>query len=170
MEIHRYEKFWFGASLLLIVGFIVTIAYGAVGAGVQMVSDDGGTVDDPGNYSEGERFAFDQLGVTESNDSEIDYEVNMRAQQFAFLPAEITVPAGSTVRFYITSDDVVHGFELPGTNVNTMVIPGQITQITVEFDKTGEYGYVCTEYCGAQHHIMEGVLKVVPEDEWEGDA
>ena len=45
MEVHRFEKIWIAVSLLLIVGFIVTITYGAVGAGVAMVDDSGGTVD-----------------------------------------------------------------------------------------------------------------------------
>lgn len=165
MEIHRYEKIWFAGALLLIIGFIVTIAYGAVGAGVQMVSDDGGTVD-PDNLSDHERFG--DTGVHQVNDTH--YEVNMIAVHPSFLPREVTVPADSTVTFYITSADVLHGFELPGTNVNTMIVPGQITKFTVEFDDPKERGYICTEYCGNLHHTMEGVLKVVPEDEWEGDA
>ena len=36
MHIHNYEKLWLGLGLLLIVGFIATITYGAVGAGVTM--------------------------------------------------------------------------------------------------------------------------------------
>jgi cytochrome c oxidase subunit 2 len=70
------------------------------------------------------------------------------------------------VTFYITSADVVHGFNLVGTNVNSMAIPGQVAELTVQFDEPKEYGIVCHEYCGAAHHDMAGVLRVVPESEF----
>lgn len=165
MEIHRYEKLWFVVSLLLIVSFIGTITYGAVGAGIDMVDDEGGTVD-PDNLGDHERFG--DTGVHHVGGDE--YEVNMIAVHPSFAPGEIEVPEGSTVTFYITASDVTHGFNLAGTNVNTMIIPGQITEVTAEFDEPGEYGYVCNEYCGDLHHEMAGELTVVPEDEWEGDA
>jgi cytochrome c oxidase subunit 2 len=165
MEIHRYEKLWFGVAMLLIVSFIGTIAYGAVGAGIEMVDDDGGTVD-PDNLSDHERFG--DTGVHKVGDGE--YEVNMIAVHPSFIPADIEIPAGSTVTFYITASDVTHGFNIAGTNVNAMIIPGQITEITVEFDETGQYGFVCHEYCGSLHHEMAGQINVVPEDEWGGDA
>lgn len=38
--------------------------------------------------------------------------------------------------------------------------------MTVEFDDPGEYGVVCNEYCGFNHHEMEGQIHVVPEDEF----
>jgi cytochrome c oxidase subunit 2 len=62
----------------------------------------------------------------------------------------------------VTSTDVVHGFEVVGTNINTMAVPGQVATITVEFDDPGQYGLVCNEYCGSGHHTMEGSLEVVP--------
>jgi cytochrome c oxidase subunit 2 len=76
------------------------------------------------------------------------------------------VPAGSTVTFHITSSDVIHGFEVAGTNVNTMAIPGQVARVTVQFDETRNYGLICHEYCGAAHHTMEGQLQVVPQSEF----
>ncbi len=45
MEIHAYEKLWLALALVLIVGFIGTITYGAAGAGIEMIDDEGGTVD-----------------------------------------------------------------------------------------------------------------------------
>lgn len=167
MEIHKYEKIWFGVSLLLIVGFIATITYGAVGAGVDMVSDDGGTVD-PNNINEHEKFQ--DWPQTQAQHVEGDqYEVAVQAIRFNFLPETIEVPANSEVTFYITSPDVTHGFQVVGTNVNTMVIPGQMTKITVEFDDVDErteYGILCNEFCGAGHERMSGQIVVVPEDEW----
>ncbi len=164
MEIHRYEKIWFGVALVLIVTFIATIAYGAVGAGVTMISDDGGTVD-PNNL---EGTGFEDPGVTKVGEDK--YEVYVLAQQFLFRPGTtepIRVPAGSEVTFYVTSTDVMHGFGVAGTNLNVMVIPGQVSKSTVKFDEPGEYGIVCNEYCGSGHHSMEGKIVVVPESQYE---
>lgn len=165
MEIHRYEKIWFVIALLMIVGFIATIAYGAVGAGVEMIADDGGTMD-PNDVSGTE---FEDPGVRQVGEDH--YEVYVLSQQFLFRPGTtepIRVPAGSTVTFYITSTDVMHGFALAGTNLNVMVIPGQVAKVTVEFEDPGEYGIVCNEYCGNGHHSMEGKVVVVPESQYEG--
>ena len=167
MEIHDYEKLWFGAALVLIIGFIATIMYGAVGAGIQMVDDEGGTVD-PDNLNEHERFG--NLGVYASNESGVDYEVNMLAFHPSYIPNNVTVPEDSTVKFYITSQDVIHGYEIVGTNANTMIIPGQISEITVEFDNPKEYGVICNEYCGSQHHNMDAELNVVSEENWNATA
>jgi cytochrome c oxidase subunit 2 len=163
MNIHTYEKAWLAVSLALIVGFIGTVTYGAVGAGVSMVDDSGGTID-ANAVSDDERFADPR--VERVGDGE--YAAYVVAQQFIFRPNPIRVPADSSVTFYITSPDVIHGFEVVGTNVNTMVIPGQVATITVEFDEPAEYGLLCNEYCGSGHHDMAGKLVVVPEDEYEG--
>ncbi len=165
MNVHTYEKIWLVAALVLIVGFIATVTYGAVGAGVAMVDNEGGTIDATA-VGEDDRFAEPRVEQVGEN----EYEAYVIAQQFIFRPSPIEVPANSRVTFYITSIDVVHGFEVVGTNVNTMVIPGQVAEITVEFDEPGEYGILCNEYCGEGHHDMEGKLVVLPEDEYEGGS
>jgi cytochrome c oxidase subunit 2 len=167
MEIHRYEKIWTAAALLLIVGLIATVTYGALGPGVKMVDESGGTVD-ANSLGETE---FGDPGVTQVGENQ--YEVYVVARQFLFQPgttSPIRVPANSEVTFYITSADVVHGFEVAGTNVNVMAVPGQVAEITVRFDEPAQYGIVCHEYCGAGHHTMAGQLVVVPEDEYEGGS
>lgn len=163
MEIHRYEKVWGVASVILILAFIGTVTWGAVGGpAITMVNDEGGTVD-PANL---ENTEFADPGVERVGPDE--YEVHVVARQFQFDPDPIEVPADSTVTFYITSSDVVHGFEVVGTNVNVMVIPGQVAEITVQFDEPTSYGIVCHEYCGSGHHTMEGNIEIVPEDEYDG--
>ena len=164
MHIHQYEKLWLALSLLLIVGFVATITYGAVGTpAISMIGDDGDTVN-PNAIDDHPEFG--DPGVEQVGDDE--YAAYVVARQFIFQPDPIVVPADSTVTFYVTSADVIHGFSVVGTNANTMVIPGEVAELTVEVDEPGEYGIVCHEYCGSGHHGMEGLLKVVPEDEYEG--
>ena len=50
-----------------------------------------------------------------------------------------------------------------GTNANTMVIPGYVTEFTITFPKPGEYLMMCHEYCGTLHHEMVGALIVEEE-------
>jgi cytochrome c oxidase subunit 2 len=173
MEIHRFEQLWLVASVALIVGFIATVAYGAVGPGVAMVDDSGGTVDATaignGDYASQENFR--EPGVYAAGDDR--YEVYVVARQFLFEPGTsqpIRLPAGSTVTFYVTSPDVVHGFELSGTNLNTMVVPGQVAEVTVRFEEAREYGLLCHEYCGAGHHTMAGQVVVVPPEQYQGPS
>jgi cytochrome c oxidase subunit 2 len=170
MHVHRFEKLWFGLSLLVIVGFIATIVYGAVGPGAGMVADDGGTID-ASAVANAEFETTDNFRAPGVYAADGDVDVYVVAQQFIFRPGStdpIQVPAGREVTFHVTSADVMHGFNLAGTNVNTMVIPGQVAEITVEFDEPRTYGLVCHEYCGAAHHDMAGQIVVVPQDEYEG--
>jgi cytochrome c oxidase subunit 2 len=173
MEIHRYEKIWFGLSLLLIVAFIGTVTYGAVGAGVSMISDDGGTVS-PDNVTSHEKFEkYQDRNATKVSDGE--YAVAVQALQFAYLPGSgesIRVPEDSEVTFYLSSVDVTHGFSIVGTNVNTMVIPGQMNELTVEFgeyNEVTEMGIICHEFCGPGHEEMAGTIEVIPEEQWGGE-
>jgi cytochrome c oxidase subunit 2 len=170
MELHRYERIWLAGALALIVLFIATVVYGSVGAGIQMVEDDGGTID-PDTVAEGsfsQTDNFREPGVYQSGQNE--YDVYVVARQFAFEPGSrepLRLPAGSRVTFHVTSADVVHGFNLVGTNVNTMVIPGQVATMTVEFEEETEYGMVCHEYCGAAHHTMAGSIDIVPRAQYD---
>src|SRR5690349_21508150 len=105
------------------------------------------------NGREGNEPALKQIGPNE-------YRATMVAQAFAFNPGELRLPKGATVHFEMTSPDVVHGLLIPGTNVNLMVIPGQITEFTYTFKESGDYALLCHEYCGVGHHLMMGRLVV----------
>lgn len=91
------------------------------------------------------------------------YEAYILAQTWAFLPNRITVPEGSSITFYVTSKDVQHGFIIADTNINMMIIPGQVSTLTATFDEAGEYHFVCNEYCGVGHQTMFGTIIVEEE-------
>ena len=79
---------------------------------------------------------------------------------FSFTPDPIEVPANVRVTFRLTSSDIIHGFQVVGTNANAMAIPGYVTRFTVTFPAPGEYPIACNEYCGLLHHAMVGKLVV----------
>ena len=88
------------------------------------------------------------------------YQVFAVASMWQFQPSEIYIPIGSEVDFFLTSKDVVHGFNIAPKNVNMMAVYGAINKTTVKFDKPGVYDIVCHEYCGVGHQNMRAQVIV----------
>lgn len=88
--------------------------------------------------------------------------VHMLAEQYAFHPHCVVVPEGVPVLFRATSGDVVHGFQILGTNVNSMLVPGYVSTFIMTLKGTGERSMPCHEYCGVGHAAMWARVKVVP--------
>lgn len=153
MNVPLYEKLWMWASAVLIAAFVATVVIGLAGSALQPPSHV--ETIDPTKVWNDPRFR--QRGVTATPEGAT---VVMIAMMFAFQPAEIHVTAGKPVTFRLTSSDVTHGFSIVGTNGNTMVVPGYVSQFTTVFRTPGEYLIVCNEYCGLSHHVMSAKLIV----------
>lgn len=154
MKMHRAEEVW------LIIGVAILVISMAI-TGYQAIALDMGTPSgletiDPQKVDE--TAPFDKPGVYKTGDNE--YEVVMTLQIFSFTPMDIEIPAGAEVTFVMTSKDVVHGFQVAGTNLNAMVTPGHIQRATQKFDEAGEYLVLCNEYCGAGHQMMSTTITV----------
>lgn len=154
MKMHRAEEIW------LIIGVAILVISMAI-TGYQAFALDMGTPSglvtiDPQKVDE--TAPFDKPGVYKTGDNE--YEVVMTLQIFSFTPMDIEIPAGAKVTFVMTSKDVVHGFQVAGTNLNAMVTPGHIQRATQKFDEAGEYLVLCNEYCGAGHQMMSTTITV----------
>ena len=154
--VYLYELAWILPSIAIPVGMLAALTVTAFGAGIHLPS-----VDRQVNPTKlAETAPFDMPRVAKVGPDR--YEVYLTGQIWSFTPAEVRVPAGSTVTFVATSRDVVHGLMVPGANVNTMLLPGQVARVTARFDKPGEYPIICHEYCGIAHHAMGGKLIVEP--------
>ena len=154
MHVDLYERIWMWAATGLIVLFLGAIFLVTAAQAVQPPSHLE-TVD-PTTISTNPEFANPAV-VTRSDGRVV---VPVVATTFAFSPDPIEVPANEPVTFRVTSGDVIHGFEIVGTNANTMAIPGYVSEFTVTFAKRGEYLIACHEYCGLYHHQMVGKLIV----------
>lgn len=82
---------------------------------------------------------------------------------------ELVLPADSTVRFELTSTDVIHSFWIPGFRYKLDVFPGQTTEFDVAIrDRTGTWADgACAEFCGLDHATMRFVVTIVDPDEFE---
>ena len=157
MNVELYERIWMwvaGGLLLLFLGAIFLTA------GLQAVQPPSHieTVDPTGLAK---HLEFGEPAVKTRADGSV--VVSVVAQMFSFSPDPIEVPANRPVTFRLTSADVIHGFEVVGTNANAMAIPGYVSQFTVTFKEPGEYLIGCNEYCGTMHHNMVGKLIVKKE-------
>jgi cytochrome c oxidase subunit 2 len=90
-------------------------------------------------------------------------EVDVHAQQFAFVLDKTTVRVGEPVKFHLTSADVNHGFavfnEDNGFLFQAQVMPGKTQDVVYTFKKPGTYRIVCFEYCGVGHDQMAGSFR-----------
>jgi len=57
-----------------------------------------------------------------------------------------------------------------GTNVNTMVVPGYVSQVHTVFRTTGNLLMPCHEFCGFGHSQMLARVRVVPAAEFRPDT
>ncbi len=154
MKVDFYEKIWLWASAGIIVVFLASMGFTFFGQAIQPPSHV--ETIDPTTVRADEEFG--SPGVTIHADGSAT--VVVQAFMFAFQPNEIRVPRGVPVTFRIASPDVIHGFQIVGTNGNAMVVPGYVTQFTTTFARSGEYLIVCNEYCGLGHHVMAAKLIV----------
>lgn len=157
MHVDLYERIWMWAAGGLIVLFLGAIGVTAARQAIAPPSHLE-TLDPTALSSHPE---FGNPGVAVHPDGRI--VASVVAATFSFTPDPIEVPAGKPVTFRVTSADVLHGFQIVGTNANTMAVPGYVSQFTVTFQKPGEYLLACNEYCGVMHHGMVGKVIVKQE-------
>jgi cytochrome c oxidase subunit 2 len=103
---------------------------------------------------------------------EPDGVVTVRAigQQYSFTPSCLLVPAETPMMLRATSADVVHGIMVQGTNINTMLVPGYVSEQPMRFDRTGDYLMPCQEFCSFGHEGMWGKVRVIDKAEFAARA
>jgi cytochrome c oxidase subunit II len=154
MHVHKFEKWWMTFGIGMLAVFLAVILFAAFADNMNPPS--GMMQVDPTKVSQ--TPPFDKPGLRKTGPT--TYEAYYVAQVFTFNPSTITVPAGSTITFYATSPDVVHGFNIAHTDVNMMVIPGWVNTASHTFRDKGTYLLICNEYCGAGHQNMFGKIEV----------
>lgn len=165
MHLHRYEKLWLKFGIIGLIAFLIVLGFGAFYLGTHPQSH--GVTIDPNNLEAVESFKEENLGLTEIREGE--YVLNVIASAFNYdlgtdengdPVTHLRIPKGATLLVQATTPDVVHGFNIAGTNVNMMVEPGYISAMEVEMKQAGDYTLLCNEYCGTGHHLMYATVEV----------
>ena len=69
-------------------------------------------------------------------------------------PARLVVPADTTVRFTLTSRDVIHSLWIPEVRFKRDAFPKRTTQFDLVFPRQGAFIGRCAEFCGLRHADM----------------
>lgn len=83
------------------------------------------------------------------------------AEDGGWNPETLKAEVGKPLELHLTSDDVVHGFAVGHMDMQPVdVMPGNVTDVTLTFDKPGTYTFYCTRWCGLNHWRMRGTIEV----------
>jgi mono/diheme cytochrome c family protein/plastocyanin len=83
------------------------------------------------------------------------------AENGGWNPDTLKAEIGQPLHLRLTSDDVVHGFAVGQMDMEPVdVLPGKVTDVTLNFDKPGIYTFFCTRWCGLNHWRMRGTIEV----------
>jgi len=160
------EKRWvLTMASMLVVMMVVIVATGVANA---LHPPSNVEVVDPRTLHLKGEFVESNLGTAIEPDGSAT--VRLIAEQYDFVPHCVEVPVQTPVTFRLTSADVVHGFLLPATNINTMVVPGFVSEVRTSFAKSGDYEMPCHEFCGLGHHAMWTGVSVVPKDRFAAQS
>jgi cytochrome c oxidase subunit 2 len=156
------ERRWGIVSVTLIVFILAIIAF----TGIHWASTPTSGIEaiDPTTLHVSGEFIEQNLGTGIRSDGSVI--VRLIAQQYAFNPQCIVVPAHTPVIFRGTSADVVHGFLVTGTNANAMLVPGYVTNFTATFAHEGDHLMPCHEFCGTGHAAMWAHVRVVSPEQF----
>ena len=148
----RHERIWvFAAMLLLSLLMIGTLFFVVLDYGVVVKTETAPAAAAP--------FADTAAVRTGPN----AYSVHMLAHMWAWTPSPLHVPQDAAITFYVTSEDVLHGFQVQRTTINMTAVPGMTGSVTYTFAHAGSYNIICNEYCGIEHQSMIGRIIVDPE-------
>ena len=164
--VERTEQRWVAIMATMLGVMMAVIVVTGVAGALHPASNV--EVIDPLTLHLGGEFVESNLGTAIEPDGSAT--IRLIAEQYDFVPDCVVVPAQTPVTFRLTSADVVHGFLLPNTNVNTMVVPGFVAEVRTRFAQPGEYEMPCHEFCGLGHHAMWTRVSVTPRDKFAGQG
>jgi len=144
------SKFMANKILMVLILSIVLIVSGCTGSSTESQSTQNIQEVAPVSDSPSEEATFQ---------GEVK-EFSLTAKKFSFTPGEITIKKGDTVRLTITSEDTTHGFSLPDFGVNEQIPSGETLSVEFIADKSGEFTFRCSVFCGSGHGGMSGTLIV----------
>jgi cytochrome c oxidase subunit 2 len=162
----RTEKRWLGVMVAMLIVMMAVVVLTGMTHAISPPSNV--ETIDPTTLHLGGEFAESNLGTAQERDGSLT--VRLVAGQYGFAPDCTKVAVDTPVKFRLTSTDVIHGFLLPSTNVNTMVVPGFVAEVRTRFTRPGIYRMPCNEFCGAGHHGMWARVSVVPKEQFQSLA
>ena len=127
-----------------------------------------------------------QSGATQGANppAQSEYTVNVKATQwsysFSYLldgsntplnsdsshSTTLFLPQGKVVHILLKSNDVSHGFWIPGLEINKEASPDATTRIDITAEKLGTFPGVCNIQCGRGHAGMKFSVEVISQADY----
>jgi cytochrome c oxidase subunit 2 len=83
-------------------------------------------------------------------------------------PTALVVPSGTTIRFKLTSLDVIHSFWIPYVRFKRDAFPRRSTEFNLSFPGTGYHtAGRCAEFCGLKHDQMTFNVEVMSQADFD---
>lgn len=76
--------------------------------------------------------------------------------------SRLILPTNRFVRFFITSNDVIHSFSIPSLFVKVDACPGKLNEFTTTINRSGILYGQCSEICGTNHSFMPIIIEAIP--------
>lgn len=70
----------------------------------------------------------------------------------------LIIPINCSIRFIISSEDVIHSWTVPSIGIKVDAIPGRINQISSIINRPGVFLGQCREICGTNHSFIPIVI------------
>ncbi|BBB23734.1 cytochrome c oxidase subunit II [Isorropodon fossajaponicum endosymbiont JTNG4] len=97
---------------------------------------------------------------------DVIYSGNRHKNYLLEVDNNLVLPVDTSIRFLITSNDVIHSWWVPDFGVKQDANPGFINDAWVQIDEIGTYRGQCAELCGKDHGFMPIVVDVVSKADY----
>ena len=79
---------------------------------------------------------------------------------------QLHIPVGRDIVLTLTSQDVIHDFDVPAFRIKHDVLPGRYVRMWFKATTPGSYHLFCGQYCGDFHSQMIGQIIVMKPDDY----
>jgi len=76
---------------------------------------------------------------------------------------QLHIPVNRNIVLTLTSQDVIHDFDVPAFRIKHDVLPGRYVRMWFKATQTGTYHLFCGQYCGDFHSRMAGSIIVMSD-------
>lgn len=111
---------------------------------------------------------LETLETTISIDSQIlpDSDLPLGYPRLLSTDQVLVIPTDTTVRFLVTSNDVIHSRALPSFGIKIDAVPGRINQVVTKTPFFGSTWGQCSEPCGVNHGSMPIEIRAMALDDF----
>nr|UXX50291.1 cytochrome c oxidase subunit 2 [Haemaphysalis yeni] len=108
-------------------------------------------------------WSYEYSDFNKEFDSFMIPEQDMMSNSFRLLDTDnnLVIPFNTTIKFLITSADVIHSWSIPSLSIKMDAIPGRLNQAFSFAKRPGLFFGQCSEICGANHSFMPISLEIV---------